>query len=65
VTRQWQSRGRRQQRSEGAVHASAGNYFVTPQDFYTIYNVNPVFTSTKGANANVAVIEESDIDMER
>lgn len=40
----------------------SGNYYVTPQDFYTIYNVNPVFTTTKGASANVAVIEESDIE---
>ena len=40
-----------------------GNYDVTPQDFYTIYNVNPVFTAgTKGTNATVAVIEESDIE---
>jgi hypothetical protein len=39
-----------------------GNYNVTPQDFYTIYNVNPVFTSASGSNANVAVIEESDIE---
>jgi subtilase family serine protease len=41
---------------------AAGDYFVTPQDFYTIYNVNPLFTAgTKGANSTVAVIEESDI----
>jgi subtilase family serine protease len=42
---------------------STGNEFnVTPQDFYTIYNVNPLFTGgTKGAGATVAVIEESDI----
>lgn len=41
---------------------TSGEYDVTPQDFYTIYNVTPVFTSAKGANANVAVIEESDIE---
>ena len=40
-----------------------GNYDVTPQDFYTIYNVNPIFNAgTKGATATVAVIEESDIE---
>jgi subtilase family serine protease len=38
-------------------------YAVTPQDFYTIYDVNPVFTNSElAANATVAVIEESDIE---
>jgi subtilase family serine protease len=41
---------------------AAGEFYVTPQDFYTIYNVNPLFTAgTKGANSTVAVIEQSDI----
>jgi hypothetical protein len=63
VTRQWQSVEAADSNEAKALYTpSAGNYFVTPQDFYTIYNVNPVFTSTKGANANVAVIEESDIE---
>jgi subtilase family serine protease len=40
----------------------ANEYDVTPQDFYTIYNVNPVFNSgTKGATATIAVVEETDI----
>ena len=40
-----------------------GNYYVTPQDFYTIYQVNPVFTGGNlAATATVAVIEESDIE---
>ncbi len=44
-------------------------YVVTPQDLYTIYNVNPVFNvnggtgnGNLGANATVAVIEQSDIE---
>jgi hypothetical protein len=38
-------------------------YFVTPQDFYTIYTVNPVFSGGDLAGtATVAVIEQSDID---
>ena len=41
----------------------AGNLDVTPQDLYTIYNVNKVFSSGNLAkNATVAVIEESDIE---
>jgi subtilase family serine protease len=41
----------------------SGSYFVSPQDYYTIYNVNPVFTGNGnlGAGAAIAVIEESDI----
>ncbi|HEY1805035.1 MAG TPA: protease pro-enzyme activation domain-containing protein, partial [Terracidiphilus sp.] len=39
-----------------------GDFDVTPQDFYTIYNVNPIFNAgTKGATATVAVVEETDI----
>ncbi len=35
---------------------------VAPQDFWTIYNVNPIYSGgTKGANATIAVAEESDI----
>ena len=39
-------------------------YDVTPQDYYTIYNVNPVFNTNAnlGAGATVAVIEESDFE---
>ena len=45
-----------------ANREGSGEYDLTPQDFYTIYNVNPLFTAgTKGANASVAVIEQSDI----
>jgi subtilase family serine protease len=45
-----------------AYLTGGGDYDVTPQDFYTIYNVNPTFNAgTKGANSTVAVIEESDI----
>jgi subtilase family serine protease len=40
-----------------------GYYFVSPQDLYTIYNVNPQFTAGNlAASATVAVIEESDIE---
>jgi len=40
-----------------------GDYLVAPGDLYTIYNVNPIFTGGHlGATANVAVIEESDIE---
>src|ERR1700688_4065308 len=43
--------------------AADGDLDVTPQDFYTIYNVNPVFTSGHlAATATVAVIEESDME---
>ena len=42
--------------------AGAPEYLVTPQDFYTIYKVNPVFTGGNlGATATVAVIEQTDI----
>ncbi len=40
-----------------------GDLDVSPQDLYTIYNVNPVFTGGHlAATATVAVIEESDIE---
>ena len=43
--------------------AADGDLDVTPQDFYTIYNVNPVFTGGHlAATATVAVIEESDME---
>ena len=43
--------------------AGGGYYDVTPQDYYTIYNVNQVFNSGNlGAKATVAVIEESDME---
>jgi subtilase family serine protease len=41
---------------------ASGNFDVTPQDFYTIYDVNPTFKAgVTGTNSAVAVIEESDI----
>ena len=46
-----------------AYDAGEGEYDVTPQDYYTIYNVNPVFSGGNlGAGATVAVIEESDFE---
>jgi len=40
-----------------------GEWDVTPQDFYTIYNVNPILTAgNKGLSSTVAVVEESDIE---
>jgi pro-kumamolisin-like protein/MBG domain-containing protein len=41
-------------------------YDVTPQDYYTIYNVNNVFNggANLGAGATIAVIEESDFEYE-
>jgi hypothetical protein len=46
-----------------AYSAGRGYYPVTPQDFYTIYNVNPAFSGGElAAKSTVAVIEESDIE---
>jgi hypothetical protein len=46
-----------------AYNAGHGLYAVTPQDFYTIYNVNPAFSGGElAAKATVAVIEQSDIE---
>lgn len=43
-------------------NAGGGNFYVTPQDFYTIYDVNHVFTGGNiGAGATVAVVEQSDM----
>jgi len=40
-----------------------GDLDVVPQDLYTIYDINPVFTAKEyGANTTVAVVEESDIE---
>lgn len=52
--------------SNGMVRPSfstgGGNYYVTPQDFYTIYHVNPVFNGGNlGAGATIAVVEQSDM----
>ncbi|MGA7524477.1 MAG: protease pro-enzyme activation domain-containing protein, partial [Acidobacteriaceae bacterium] len=45
-----------------AYDAGAPYYFVSPQDLYTIYKINPVFTGGNlGATATVAVIEQTDI----
>ncbi|MGA3210647.1 MAG: protease pro-enzyme activation domain-containing protein [Terriglobales bacterium] len=42
---------------------SDGYYLVGPQDFYTIYNENPVLASgVNGAGVNIAVVEETDIN---
>ncbi|MGD0369924.1 MAG: protease pro-enzyme activation domain-containing protein, partial [Acidobacteriaceae bacterium] len=46
-----------------AYSNGGGDYFVGPQDLYTIYKVNPVFTGGNlAATATVAVIEESDME---
>ncbi len=43
--------------------AGGGEYDVTPQDYYVIYNVNSVFDGGNlGAGATVAVIEQSDFE---
>jgi len=46
-------------------NAGSGYYLVSPQDLYTIYNINQVFTGDAGPNLGsksvVAVVEESDI----
>jgi subtilase family serine protease len=52
--------------SIGAPHAldngGGGYYLVSPQDFYTIYNENPLLLAGHtGASATVAVIEQSAI----
>jgi subtilase family serine protease len=46
-----------------AYDAGAPDYLVSPQDLYTIYKINPVFTGGNlAASATVAVIEQSDIE---
>ncbi|MGD0628767.1 MAG: protease pro-enzyme activation domain-containing protein [Terracidiphilus sp.] len=46
-----------------ADNAGGGYYLVTPQDLYTIYDINPTFSGGElAAKATVAVIEESDIE---
>jgi subtilase family serine protease len=46
-----------------AYNDGLGDYNVTPQDLYTIYNVNKVFTTGNLAKTStIAVIEESDIE---
>jgi Pro-kumamolisin, activation domain/MBG domain (YGX type)/Bacterial Ig-like domain (group 3) len=64
ATHRWQSPA-----SDGNAAAlpnySAGGaeYLVTPQDYYTIYNVHKVFNGGNlGAGASVAVIERSDFN---
>jgi subtilase family serine protease len=43
--------------------ASSGNFDVTPQDFYTIYNVNPIFkTGNLGAGATIGLPEPTDME---
>jgi subtilase family serine protease len=43
--------------------AGGGQYNVTPQDFYTIYNVNKVFaTGNMGAGVTIAVPEPTDMN---
>ena len=42
---------------------TSSDFDLTPQDFYTIYDVNPTLKAgVTGANSAVAVIEESDIE---
>ncbi len=39
-----------------------GNYFVTPPDLQTIYNINPVFSGgTTGAGQTIYLLEDSDL----
>ncbi len=46
-----------------ADNTGGGYYLVTPQDLYTIYDINPTFSGGElAAKATVAVIEESDIE---
>jgi len=41
---------------------ASGNYNVTPQDFYTIYNVNPIFkTGNLGVGATIGLPEPTDM----
>jgi subtilase family serine protease len=43
-------------------NAGGGNYNVTPQDFYTIYHVNPIFaTGNLGAGATIGLPEPTDM----
>jgi Pro-kumamolisin, activation domain/Bacterial Ig-like domain (group 3)/FG-GAP-like repeat len=46
-----------------AFSVGGDEYLVSPQDLYTIYQVNPVFTGGNlAATATVAVVEQSDIE---
>jgi len=64
ATHRWQSMNAAgEAEAMPAYKASSGNYNITPQDYYTIYNVNKVFNGGNlGAGATVAVLEESDIE---
>ena len=43
--------------AEPHYNAGNGNYNMTPQDFYTIYNVNPTFSAgNRGAASTVAIL---------
>jgi subtilase family serine protease len=45
-----------------AYSTGSGGYAVTPQDFYTIYNVNRIFSGGNlGANATIALVEYGDM----
>jgi len=45
------------------VSAANNEYDVSPQDLYTIYNINPIFSGGDlAATATVAVIEETDMN---
>jgi subtilase family serine protease len=47
---------------EPRYYDGSGDYAVTPQDFYTIYNVNPLFTGGNlGAGATIGLPEPTDI----
>ncbi|MGA2119014.1 MAG: protease pro-enzyme activation domain-containing protein, partial [Bryobacteraceae bacterium] len=48
--------------ADSAYATGGGGYLLTPQDFYTIYNVDKVFNSGNlGANRTIAVAEISDM----
>jgi subtilase family serine protease len=43
--------------TQSHFHASNGAYDMTPQDFYTIYNVNPTFNAgNRGAGSTIGII---------
>src|SRR5262249_25477066 len=45
------------------LDTSGGNYYVGAQDFYTIYNENPLLNAgVNGSGITVALLEETDIN---
>jgi hypothetical protein len=50
-------------RAVDITYGSGGAYFVGPEDFYKIYNENPLLNNgITGAGVTIAVIEETDIN---